>query len=142
MHFSEYKRVAATAVIAGEMILLGKRVEVYNGEPVPFGGYWSIFGGEVEKGEAPFAAAMRELMEETQIEAPYPPTFLTTFHDEEHEVEFTVYLLEIPAMVIPVLNNEHTKYGWFKLDSLSTFSEKIDPKIIAAIKTYETKRLN
>ena len=141
MHFSEYKRVAATAVISGDMILLGKRITAYDGEPVPFGGYWSIFGGEIEKGEAPFAAAMRELFEETQIKAPHPPTFISTFYDEENEVEFTVYALEIPTMVTPILNNEHTECGWFKLDSLPTFLEKIDPKIVACMQTYEEKRL-
>lgn len=35
----------------------------------PFPGYWSIPGGHVEAGETIFEAAMRELYEETRIEA-------------------------------------------------------------------------
>ena len=43
---------------------------------------------------------------------------------------------EVSEMVTPILDEEHTEYGWFNINSLGNFPEKIDPKIIECIKLY------
>ena len=133
------RRAAAVAVIYGDLILLGKRCTHYEGREVDFGGYWSVFGGSVEKGEGPIACASRELFEETKIKAPFHLlNFITSF--SIGNLEFSVYSYEIKELVIPVLDFEHTEYGWFKLDFLRNFIEKIDPKIVECIEIYRRKQ--
>ena len=60
------KLSSGLAILCGESILLCKRIEAYYGYKVPFGGYWSIFGGAIEKNESPKQAAKRELFEESK----------------------------------------------------------------------------
>ena len=61
------KRAAGLTICFEEEILLAKRCETWNGKPIPLGGYWSIFGGAIEKEENPMIAAIRELYEESRI---------------------------------------------------------------------------
>ena len=133
------RRAAAVAVIYGDLILLGKRCTHYKGEEVAFGGYWSVFSGTLEEGEGPIACAARELFEETQIRAPvYLLNFIKTFFD--NDLEFTLYSYEVDELVVPVLDFEHTEHGWFKIDSLENFTEKIDSKIVECIEIYRRKK--
>ena len=133
-------RASAVGIIYEDLILLGKRVETYKGAPVSFPGYWSLFGGSVEKGESPIACAARELYEETAIKvSPHLLNYVTSFNDDS-QLEFTVYAFESRELLIPTLNDEHTECGWFKLDSLKNFTEKIDPKIVECIEIYRRKR--
>ena len=107
----------------------------------------SIFGGTVEEEENPLTCAIRELEEETQIQADildlefvqtfYTTESLTKDSDEHQPIEFTVYLLQLSQKVLPILNEEHTEYGWFRIDSLTSFPEKIDMKIIEALQHHQ-----
>ena len=76
-------RVAAVALISGDMILLGKRTTEWNGVPLSadqYPGYWLLFGGGVEQGESPIKCALRELMEETCIEVePHDLKYIYSF---------------------------------------------------------------
>lgn len=134
--YNERARVAAVAVLHKDSVLLGKRIETYKGEPQPYGGYWSIFGGTLEEGENPMVGAIRELKEETEIELSITDiAYIKTIENEE--CSFTVYGYQAPRLIHPVLNFEHTEYGWFLLNSLSNFTEKIDPKLIECINHYK-----
>jgi 8-oxo-dGTP pyrophosphatase MutT (NUDIX family) len=131
-------RAAATAVLCGDMILLGKRTESYKGTPVSYGGYWSLFGGSLEKGESLEECAARELLEEAVIKAdPKSLKYVASF--QEDNLEFIVYAHEVDDLLIPTLDLEHTEYGWFKIDYLKNFTEKIDPKIVECIEMYKEK---
>ena len=111
-HVSRVNKYAAgVAVLFQNSILLAKRVESWNGKPVPYGGYWSIFGGTIEEGENPMMCAVREL-------------------EEESEIKISITDLKF---INPVLNEEHTEFGWFSIDALSNFQEDIDPKIVECI---------
>lgn len=135
----DYKRAAATCIFFHNSILLGKRVEEWEGEPIPYGGYWSIFGGMVEENESPFKAASREVMEETQIFIPvHELKFIKILKGDD--VELAIYAYESPELVIPILNGEHSEYGWFKISELDHFPEKIDPKIIECVNFYIERR--
>ena len=39
-------------------------------------------------------------------------------------------------LLYPKLNEEHTQYGWFKIDTLDSFHELIDKDIVSAIKKW------
>ena len=133
------KRAAGVAIIFGNSVLLAKRTKEYKGSPVPYGGYWSVFGGMVEEGESPFKAASREAMEEAQIEIPvYELKFIRTF--QEDDLDFIFYIYEAPELLTPILNFEHTEYGWFDINKLDQFQGDIDPKILECINLYLTRR--
>ena len=136
---SPVSRAAAIAPLYGNAILLGKRLELHQGKPVPYGGYWSIFGGRLNEGENPMCGAVRELEEETEIKVSIKDLrFVTRLVNTDSE--FIFYFTELPSLINPVLNFEHTEYGWFRIDSLDTFPEKIDPKILKCIKDIEQLR--
>ena len=136
-----YAYNAGVAVIFGKTVLLGKRIEVYEGAPVPFGGYWSVFGGAAGKRESPYMAAQRELFEETQIDvSPGSLRFIKTFPGDNSE--FAFYVCEMDYMPSPVLNFEHTECGWFDINSLETFGGKIDSKIVECIDIYRRMKNN
>jgi 8-oxo-dGTP diphosphatase len=75
------------------------------------GAYWHGIAGGVEEGETPDEAAVRELREETGLEAvpsPLPSTFV---YDE---ITVHTYLLEVPRGWEPELNEEHDEYRWLR----------------------------
>ena len=132
-HVSRVNKYAAgVAVLFQNSILLAKRIESWNGKPVPYGGYWSIFGGTIEEGENPMMCAVRELEEESEIKISITDLkFIKKIID--HDVEFVFYVTEVSSLINPVLNEEHTEFGWFSIDALSNFQEDIDPKIVECI---------
>lgn len=128
-------RAAGVGVVFGNSILLVKRVEKYNGKPIPFGGYWSIFTGGIEPKESAMNCAIRELFEEAQIKIKIEDLkYVKTIHNEFSTL--TVYMTEVKELINPILNDEHTEFGWFDVDKLDHFQEDIDPTIVHCIKKY------
>tara|TARA_R110001592_G_scaffold130031_7_gene343076 strand:- start:1565 stop:1978 length:414 start_codon:yes stop_codon:yes gene_type:complete len=134
------KKNVGTAVICGDKILLGKRIETYKGLPVNFGGYWSIFAGSVEDEEAPYFAAVRELKEETQLQPKNPIRYFRSFLDGE--CEFLFYVSHVEKLFTPQLSFEHTDSKWFEIESLRDFPYKIDKKILDCILDYHHQLIN
>ena len=134
------KYAAGVAVLFQNSILLAKRVESWNGKPVPYGGYWSVFGGTIEEGENPMMCAVRELEEESQIKISITDLkFIKKIID--HDLEFVFYVTEVPSLINPVLNEEHSEFGWFSIDALNNFQEDIDPKIVECILLHQRSQL-
>lgn len=130
------KYAAGVAVLFQNSILLAKRVESWNGKPVPYGGYWSVFGGTIEEGENPMMCAVRELEEESQIKISITDLkFIKKIID--HNLEFVFYVTEVPNLINPVLNEEHSEFGWFSIDALNNFQEDIDPKIVECVLLHQ-----
>jgi len=130
------KHAAGVAVLYGSSILLAKRLEFWEGKPIPYGGYWSIFGGTIEEEENPMMCAVRELEEESQIKISITDLkFIKIIIDGG--VEFVFYITELTELINPILNNEHTEFGWFSIDTLSNFHDKIDPKIVECVHLYK-----
>ena len=79
------RRVSARVVPVndrGEVLLLHGR------DPArPHGWYWFTIGGALEPGETPQEAAVRELLEETGIEAS-PDELTASFHAGKHEYSY------------------------------------------------------
>lgn len=127
---------SGVAVILGGSILLAKRIPDWNGKPIPYGGYWSIFGGRLEENESLTECASRELKEEANIDSnPDDLIFIKSFIENENEFHF--HILEVTDYIYPVLNEEHTEFGWFQIDSLEQSPTPIDSKIIDCINIYK-----
>ena len=129
---------AGVAVLFENSILLAKRIEFWEGKPIPYGGYWSIFGGTIEKDESPMMCAVRELEEEAQIKISTTDLkFIKKIID--HDVEFVFYVTEIKSLINPILNEEHSEFGWFSMSTLNNFHDKIDPKIVECVNLYKNR---
>ena len=134
------KYAAGVAVLFQNSILLAKRVESWKGQPIHYGGYWSVFGGTIEEGENPMMCAVRELEEESQIKISITDLkFIKKIID--HDLEFVFYVTEVPSLINPVLNEEHSEFGWFSIDALNNFQEDIDPKIVECILLHQRSQL-
>ena len=80
-------------------------------------GYWHLVAGGVEEGEAPDAAAVRELGEETGLMQPdrFAPIPLELGYqglDDDVLVTLHPYSVQVAADWEPVLNEEHVEYRW------------------------------
>ena len=126
---------AGVAVLYGNSILLGKRIEVHFGQKVDFGGYWSIFAGAMDQNEDIKVGAVRELFEETGIIAsPKDLCFIKSI--PQNNKFFHVYYYKVDELIIPKLNFEHTQSGWFDIFQLDSFTDKIDMKLMNLIKRH------
>jgi len=122
------------AVIYNNTVLLAKRNEIcyITGRPNVYGGYWSILGGSIDKGETPKECAVRELEEETGICLDIKNVkFLKKI--PEKKKDFFIHYCNVNSMPLVRLNEEHTEYGYFEINSLHNFPYLIDDKIAQAI---------
>lgn len=74
---------------------------------------WHVISGGVEQGETDEEAAVRELREETGLDATVEPLDFSFTHDGIH-VE--CFLAETPGSWEPVLDWEHDDYRWLPRD--------------------------
>ena len=84
-------------------------------------GYWHLVAGGIEEGEQPAAAALRELMEETSLDAPVrfeklPIDLGYRRPRSDLRVELHAYRVEVPVAWEPTLNEEHVDYRWLSAD--------------------------
>ena len=83
------------------------------------GGYWHAIAGTVEPGEDDREAAVRELREETQLEAPELEEIgefsyvRESWEDEPGlRVHVRAFLVDVEPDWEPTLNEEHVEYRW------------------------------
>lgn len=128
------KPASAIAVLYNDNVLLAKRSETcfLTGRPSVYGGYWSILGGTIDEGESPKECAVRELEEEAGIILDIKNVkFLKKI--PEKKMDFFIHYCKLDYMPTVQLNEEHTEYGFFKIEILSSFPYLIDDKIVKAI---------
>ena len=132
------RKAAGIGLIYGGTIALSKRIYKHEGKPVEFGGYWSIFGGEIEKGESEIDCAIRELSEESGVNV--DPHQLIRSRKIEHDVSsFSIFFASVHYLPVIRLNEEHSEYGWFALDVIESFPFLIDSLIMDCIIEYRDK---
>ena len=90
-------------------------------------GRWSIPKGHIQIGEEPVDGALRELVEETQIMLNGTPELVEKVKKSNGDGYFHIFKFESDKKFIPRLDIEHTKWGYFSYDNLSTpLDEKLE----------------
>ena len=137
-----FKQNVATFIKRGNSVVLAKRIKLWEGQPVPFGGYWSPFAGAVENKENPLVAAVREIKEEAQLSFEITDlNYIKTIQREDSEL--IIYYIEDKKRKEIVLNEEHTAIGTFLISELFNLPQeyKLDEEIITIFKDFIEKRL-
>lgn len=87
-------------------------------------GYWCHVAGKIENGELAWEAMVRELREETNIEAKdlYNGEYQQQFYDPSHNqiMLITCFAIYCEPEQIVHLNEEHTDYKWCDLEEAKT----------------------
>ena len=97
------------------------RVLLFKRKKPPFAGYWEAPGGKINFGERLVDAAVRELREETGIDA--DKSMLRFVEIMEHIIMpeyhriLAVYAVQVPNSV-EIRATEHDDYRWFSMNAL------------------------
>ena len=80
-------------------------------------GWWELPGGQMERGEDPLAAAVRETQEETGLRIAAPDLLRTWSHRNGRGVEVLghAYAAHAPPGEV-TLSHEHVEYAWMSVE--------------------------
>jgi 8-oxo-dGTP pyrophosphatase MutT (NUDIX family) len=116
-HFTKYPTPVAAATgfvrFSGKFLALKRNME-------PFKESWDLPGGFVEPNETAEEALLREIREETGLEAEikeYVGAFPATYGDTGVAVLGIIYLADSLSDKV-VLDNENYEYAWFGLEDI------------------------
>ena len=135
MNSNSKRSYSGVLLLHGATVMLCKRRE-----DSPVGGYWSVPCGEIEKGESAFRAAQRELEEETEIIIDEAMLEYITAFKAHDGGRFNLYLYRSSAFLSPVLDEEHTEWGYFRLDRIEDVY--INKRLMDALLFLREKFLN
>ena len=91
-------------------------------------GKWNVPKGHIQKGETPLEGSVREFTEETQISLNGIPDLLDSWDSKGGT--FFLFKLKSTKKFRPILNHEHTDWGYFDANDLpSPMNEELE-KII------------
>ena len=133
-----FKKAAGVVITCKDSAVLARRIKTYKGQEVPYGGYWAPFAGLVEEGEDVKDAAVRELKEETGLDANKEDLIFLDNLSSPNRF-FTLYALEYDEFPPINLCEEHTDLGYFRIECLGDLPSdyKIDPEIIKVLQGYK-----
>lgn len=108
----------------------GKYLIVKRSESETSSGLWSFPGGMVEQGESIREAALRELQEETGLEADIVDS-TGDFFWGGNVGDFRIYgfLAEVESRNVE-LNHEHSDYSWIEMDELENYETVGELKVL------------
>ncbi len=105
------KKLSSVVIIKDQKILLLKRSDL---------GVWEIPGGNIEYGETPYNAAIREAKEETNLDIEIKDilTVLSISRKElDYQIIVTIYLANLKNDKIQI-DDSHLDYQWLSLDEI------------------------
>tara|TARA_Y100000114_G_scaffold156894_1_gene185852 strand:- start:35 stop:415 length:381 start_codon:yes stop_codon:yes gene_type:complete len=105
--------VAGIFIYHKDDVLLFKR-----SNKVRYNGSWSAPGGHIEHNESAADAAKRETFEETMIMISGPIKMIGKFDDGKGKKRYALFAKELDSKVEPVIDDEHSDWGWFNKDNL------------------------
>ena len=119
-------------------VLLCKRREDIPDTALP--DYWSVPAGYVEPQEEIKEAAIRETLEETKIELDVASVkFLAAWPAHGGGV-FYDYLAEIEEEIEPVIDEEHSDWGYFSIDDLpSPITKELHSDVLSVLSNDKTE---
>jgi len=130
--------VAISALINRNRILLIKRM---GGD---YAGLWGLPGGKVEKGEHLSEAAVREILEESGIEAEFRGHLAIV---SEHLVEndevrehFLLHVCDLVPKSTRITREREGRLSWFELDNIEDMRDSIIPSDFLMIERIIKKR--
>lgn len=124
------KRTVSSAISVDGKILVLHRPEGISSFP----GKHSLVSGKIENGETPEEAAVREIMEETQLFVDRPTASLKPMYVREKNIIWEVNVFSfILKSANPILNKENVDYEWMTPEEIKN-DEKIVPKVYESIK--------
>jgi 8-oxo-dGTP diphosphatase len=133
----EYPRPALTVDIFVLSAEPPQRVLLIRRKHDPFAGRWALPGGFVDENESLDAAARRELLEETGLEAEHLEqlhTFGDPGRDPRGHTVSVVYLTQVdPNKVKPAAADDAAEVQWFPLRALPPLAFDHD-KILALVR--------
>ena len=110
----KFPAYAGVMVKFGDKVLLCKRTL-----EAALPGYWSVPAGYVEAHEDIKECAVREFVEETQVDVDFERTkFLAAYPSADGRGVFYDYLFETDEELVPTLDEEHTEWGYFGIDEI------------------------
>lgn len=124
------KEYAGVVVRANNKCLMCKRAPFHNFLP----NVWSIPSGHMEKNETPREAAIREFVEETNMEVKnlkYVSKIVNENDSGTPESIMYIFVMDLFDEVLPDLEgaidgNEHSECGYFTEDNLPTTTQKLN----------------
>jgi len=130
--------VAISALINRNRILLIKRM---GGD---YAGLWGLPGGKIERSEHLSGAAVREIMEESGIEAEFRGHLAVV---SEHLVEndevrnhFLLHICDLVPKSTRITREREGRLSWFDLDSIGDMRDSIIPSDFLMIERIIKKR--
>lgn len=109
------KRIGGVLVKSKGQVLLTKRSE--NAGKYP--NFWAVPMGHVKRDEKFIEGAVREFIEETQINIDINSvSYLDTLKDSKANRMCKIYTIELPNKPEPQLDEEHSDWGYFNTDDL------------------------
>ena len=117
--------IVVCSLIDDNNILLLKRIKC------DYIGYWSFPGGKIEKREHALDAAIRELREESGIDAKVSNYLgLVSEHlieDGIHKQHFLLHFYELHTENPTIISGNEGRLAWFDLDTIENYKDTIIP---------------
>jgi A/G-specific adenine glycosylase len=115
------KKVPTYKITAG-VVIKDRKLLITRRKPEGLlGGLWEFPGGKIKEGEAPFAACVREILEETGVEARIKEHLTSVKHAYTHfKIQMDVFLCDFHKGKI-ILNGP-IDYKWVTIDQIDDYA--------------------
>ena len=115
LNIEKPKKIGGVVVKAEGQVLLVRRSETAGKYP----NFWAVPMGHVEDGEKMIQGAHREFQEETMLDIDINSlVYLDTLKDSKYNRIVGLYTIELPNKPKPKLDDEHSEWGYYDVNSL------------------------